>query len=365
MNEGQAARQSVAAGWRQVLPLMLLMGFGSVASEGYAQEPSLPTAPSAEKTAPNAPVSPAGSGTISGVVTDTDKAAVANAQVLLETAEPKAVLQTVAADASGAFQFLGVPAGSYVVKITAKGFSAWKIKDVLVLHDGENFDMPTVELGVEEITTTVNAITMEDLAEMQITAEEHQRILGILPNFYVSYVPNAAPLTRKQKFKLAFVVSRDPITFMTTGITAGIEQAQGDFSGYGSGVAGYASRFGATYGDRFGATMLGAAILPSLLHQDPRYFYKGTGSVVHRALYAISTVVICKGDNGKFQPNYSNVLGNLGAAGISSLYYPRSDQHSAQVTVDNTLIGIATGSFGTLFQEFLLKRFTHGTPPKP
>ena len=110
--------------------------------------------------------------------------------------------------------------------------------------------------------------------------------------------------------------------------------------------------------------MLGAAVLPSLLHQDPRYFYNGKGSVVHRALYAISTVVICKGDNGKWQPNYSNVLGNLGAAGISSLYYPLSDQHSAQVTVDNTLIGIGTGAFGTLFQEFLLRHFTHGAPPK-
>ena len=223
--------------------------------------------------------------------------------------------------------------------------------------------VPEVQLGVESINTTVNAITIEDLAEQQITTEEHQRILSVLPNFYVSYLPDAAPLTRKQKFKLAVVVSRDPVTFFTTGVTAGIEQWQGDFAGYGQGFAGYAQRYAATYGDKLSSTFLGAALLPSLLHQDPRYYYRGHGHVIVRALYAISTVAVCKGDNGHWQPNYSNVLGNLGAAGISTLYYPSSDQHSVQVTVTNTLLGVAEGAIGTLFQEFLLRHLTTGTPP--
>jgi hypothetical protein len=115
---------------------------------------------------------------------------------------------------------------------------------------------------------------MEDLAEQQISAEMKQRIIGVLPNFYVSYIPNAAPLTRKQKFKLALKVTVDPVTFFTTGVTAGIEQWQGDFSGYGQGFSGYAKRYGATYGDRVASTFFGAALLPSLLHQDPRYFYR-------------------------------------------------------------------------------------------
>ncbi len=218
-------------------------------------------------------------------------------------------------------------------------------------------------LGVESISSTVDAITQEDLAEQQISTEVKQRIIGVLPNFYVSYIPDAAPLTRKQKFKLAVKVSVDPVTFLTTGVTAGIEQWQGDFSGYGQGFSGYAQRYGATYGDRITSTFFGAALLPSLLHQDPRYFYRGRGHVVTRALYAISTVVICKGDNGHWQPNYSNVLGNLAAGGISSLYYPSSEKHDAQVTVDNILIGVGTGAIGTLFQEFLLKHLTHGVPP--
>jgi hypothetical protein len=309
--------------------------------------------------APNAPNVP---GAIGGTVTDTDRAAIPNAKVTLEEADSK-VTRTLISDSSGSFAFASVPPGSYIVRITAPGFSPWKIRDILILHEAEAITLPPVELGVEAINTTVDAISQEDLAEQQITAEEHQRILGILPNFFVSYVPHAAPLTPRQKFKLAFVVSTDPLTFLTTGVTAGIEQQQGDFSGYGFGFSGYAQRYAATYGDRLSATFLGAAVFPTLFHQDPRYFYRGHGRIVTRALYAISTTVICKGDNGHFQPNYSNVFGNLGAAFIASTYYPRSDHQSVQVTVSDTLLGVAEGAFGTLFQEFLLRHVTHGAPP--
>ncbi len=302
-------------------------------------------------------------GSIAGMVADTDNASIVGASVQLESRDTKTRVSATT-DASGTFRFAPVAAGSYVVTITAKGFAAWHIKDVLVVHESESVVLPQVQLGVEGITTDVNAITLEDLAEEQITAEEHQRILGILPNFYVSYVPHAAPLTRRQKFKLALVVSTDPVTFFTTGVTAGIEDWQGDFSGYGVGLSGYAERYAATYGDRLSSTFLGAALLPSLLHQDPRYFYRGHGKVITRALYAVSTTVVCKGDSGRWQPNFSNVLGNLGAAGISTLYYPESSRHSVQVTVDNTLLGVATGAFGTLFQEFLLKHVTRGVPGK-
>jgi Carboxypeptidase regulatory-like domain len=303
-------------------------------------------------------------GSVGGSIADTDAAAVVGAQVALQDTESNTT-HTATSDGTGAFRFDSVPEGRYIVRINATGFAAWTIKDVLLVLDGENVVIPPIQLGVEEINTTVNAITMEDVAERQITAEEHQRILGILPNFYVSYISNAAPLTRKQKFKLAIHVSADPVTYFTTGVASGIEQWQGDFAGYGQEFSGYAKRYAASYGDRLSSTFLGAALLPSLLHQDPRYYYRGHGHVVVRALYAVMTVAVCKGDNGHWQPNYSNVGGNLGAAFISSLYYPESDRHSVQVTVDNTLLGIAEGSFGTLFQEFLLHHFTHGTPTAP
>jgi hypothetical protein len=326
------------------------------ASNLRAQQPQI--SPIAEF--PDAP----GISVLSGTVTDTDEAIIPNAHITLEDTATKAT-RTTQSDGTGAFSFLAVSPGKYVVQITAAKFASWKVEDVII-RPGENVFLPPILLGVESISSTVDAITQEDLAEQQISAEVKQRIIGVLPNFYVSYLPNAAPLTRKQKFKLAMKISVDPVTFLTTGVTAGIEQSQNDFSGYGEGFGGYARRYGATYGDRLTSTFFGAALLPSLFHQDPRYFYKGKGRIINRALYAVSTVVICKGDNGHWQPNYSNVLGNLAAGGISSLYYPNSERHDAQVTVDNILIGVGTGAIGTLLQEFLLKHLTHGAPsPAP
>jgi len=331
---------------RSLLTLLLLIA---------GVPPTLAQQPAAQL--PNAP----GVAALSGTVTDTDGAAIPAARVTLEIPETKVVLLATTTDSGGSFTLTPVVPGTYRIRIKAAGFSAWKVEDIAV-PAGQTVTLPVVELGVEAIDSVVDAITVEDLAEQQITSEEHQRILGVLPNFYVSYLRNAAPLTRRQKFKLALVVSRDPLTFFTTGVNAGIEQAEGDFAGYGQGFSGYAQRYAAGYGDHLSATFLGSALFPSLFHQDPRYFYNGHGSVIHRALYAISTVVICKGDNGHWQPNYSNVLGNIGSGAISSLYYPNSAKHDLQTSADNIFIGIAEGSFGTLFQEFLLKHLTHGVP---
>lgn len=209
------------------------------------------------------------------------------------------------------------------------------------------------------MNTDVNVVlSRHDLAEEQLKVQEKQRILGVFPNFYVSYVWNAVPLTPKQKFKLALRNSIDPATIVLAAGAAGIEQWQDGFSGYGQGSKGYFKRFGASYADGVIGTMIGGAILPSILHQDPRYFYKGTGSIRSRALYAISTVVICKGDNGHWQPNYSSVLGNLATAGISNIYYPSSNRNGAGVTIDNSLIGTATGAIDALLQEFVLRKIS-------
>src|SRR5262249_50099200 len=155
-----------------------------------------------------------------------------------------------------------------------------------------------------------------EIAEEQLKEQEKQRVLGVIPNFYVSYVPDAAPLTPKQKFGLAWKTSIDPVSFGITAAIAGGQQADNDFRRYGQGAQGYAKRFGAAYANLVSSTFIGGAILPSLLKQDPRYFYKGTGTKRSRFFYAVANSVICKGDNGRWQPNYSGVLGGLAAGGI-------------------------------------------------
>jgi hypothetical protein len=177
------------------------------------------------------------------------------------------------------------------------------------------------------------------------------------------------PLAPKQKFELAWKTIVDPVTFGVTGVIAGIQQAQNDFSGYGQGAEGYGKRYGASYADAVTGTIIGSAILPSLLKQDPRYFYKGTGSKRSRILYAIANSVICKGDNGHWQANYSGILGSLASGGISNLYYPAKNRDGAELTFENTLIGIGETAAVNLLQEFVVRRLTpnasHHEPVDP
>jgi hypothetical protein len=188
-------------------------------------------------------------------------------------------------------------------------------------------------------------------AAEQLKQQEHQRILGVIPNFNTSFIHNAAPLSPKQKFQLALKSSTDPVVFAVAAIDAGYSQLTNQFPGYHQGMEGYAKRLGASYADTADGALWGNALLPVMLHQDPRYFRLGTGTIKHRLLYAIATTVMCKGDNGKWQPNYSNVMGNLIAGGISNVYYPSSDR-GVGLTFQRAFTVTAEGALGAILVEF-------------
>jgi hypothetical protein len=190
-----------------------------------------------------------------------------------------------------------------------------------------------------------------EIAEEQLQQQKRQRMFGIFPNFNASYVSNPAPLSSSQKFRLAFRGAIDPMTFGVSAIDAATSQMSDRFHDYGQGMQGYAKRFGASYADSFNGTMLAGGVFPSLLHQDPRYFRKGTGSFMPRVFYAMSTTFRAKSDKGKWMPNYSNILGNLAAGGISNLYYPASDRGAA-LTVQRAFVVTAEGAIGSIFVEF-------------
>jgi hypothetical protein len=149
---------------------------------------------------------------------------------------------------------------------------------------------------------------------------------------------------------------------VAAGSFAAMQQAGNSLSGYGQGAQGYAKRFGANYADLFIGTFLGGAVYPALFKQDPRYFYKGTGTVRSRALYALANAIVCKGDNGRWQLDYSGILGSLTAGGISNLYYPSSDHNNMRLTFQNTGISIAGSAITNLLQEFLVPKMTPRIP---
>jgi len=295
-------------------------------------------------------------GSISGTVVDQSGAVVAGAQVKL-TGENRRPIADAISGSDGQFSLTNVAPGPFQLTITAAGFATQTSSGTL--HAGENYILPGFALAVATAVTDVEVgVSQTEVATEQLKVEEKQRVLGVLPNFYVSYIPNAAPLDAKQKFKLAARTVVDPFTFVFVAGAAGVEQAQNHFRGYGQGAQGYAKRFGAGYADTVAGTFVGSAILPALLKQDPRYFYKGTGSTPSRLAYAIANAVICKGDNRRWQVNYSNILGNMAAGGISNLYYPAQDRDGAGLTFENAAIGIGASAIANVFQEFVIRKLT-------
>jgi hypothetical protein len=299
-------------------------------------------------------------GAIGGAVKDPSGAAVPGAAVTLENAATNMRRASVS-EGDGRFHFAALEPGTYSVAIVANGFAFWASGSV-TLDAGESYEIPLVMLQIASASETVDVTpSRHDIAEEQLKTEEKQRLNGIFPNFKVTYDPNAAPLSAGQKFQLAWATTIDPATILLTGAIAGYEQGRNNIRGYGQGSVGYAKRFGANYADVFTSEMIGTAALPALLHQDPRYFYRGTGNRLSRALSAIANTVICKGDNGHWQPDYSGVIGNVASAGLSNLYYPPSSR-GAQLTISNTLLGFGFVAVGNLYQEFVARELTPSAP---
>jgi hypothetical protein len=284
---------------------------------------------------------------------------VTGARVTLE-AEPGSAAQEVVTGEDGQYNFSNASPGAIYVTINSAGFAEQKFS--ATLHAGENLAAPQVTLSIAAVITEVRVTpSIVEIAQEQIKQQEKQRALGLVPNFYVTYVHDAAPLTAKQKYELAWKTIIDPVNFGIIGVVAGIQQQQGSFSGYGPGGQGYAKRYGAAFASDALDTVIGSAVLPSLLKQDPRYFYKGTGSKRSRLLYAMANAVICKGDNGRWQPNYSSVLGGIAAGGISNLYYPAKDRNGVGLTFENALLGTVGTAATNILQEFLIRKLTPNT----
>lgn len=314
-------------------------------AEQSKRKTSLPEAPAAQ------------TGTVSGTITDPDGDIIPGASVQLDGAS-RSDRQTRTANDSAFFQFAGLKPGvSYHITVSSPGFENWT-SPTFTVSAGQFLDMTGIVLKLSGGTSSVTVYSStEQIATQQVIIEEQQRILGIVPNFYVVYdSKDAVPLTTKLKFKMALRVSVDPISIVGAGFLAGIYQAA-DTPDYQQGAKGYGQRFGAVYTDGVTDIMFGGAILPSLLHQDPRYFYQGTGTIKSRMLHALSNPFICRGDNGKSQINFSSMGGDLISASISNAYYPASNR-GADFVFSNFAISTAEREVSSLLQEFLIRKLT-------
>jgi len=295
-------------------------------------------------------------GTIIGTVTDVRDDIVPGATVVLEgsTSDDQ---RTIVANENGFFTLDNVKPGiPYHITVRQAGFANWT-SPVITLTPGQYLELTDVKLKLAVAVTTVAVVpNSEQLATEQVEVEEKQRVLGIIPNFYVVYDKNAVPLTTKLKFRLALRTTTDPITFVGVAFISAIDQAA-DTPSYQQGLKGYGQRFGANYANGLTDIIIGGAVLPSILHQDPRYFYQGTGTNKSRTIHALSTPFICKGDNGRWQPNFSSLGGYLASGAIAETYYPEKDRGPGLV-FGTMGIDIAANMANGLIQEFLLRKLT-------
>jgi len=300
-------------------------------------------------------------GSIVGTVSDATGDTIAAARVALKGVDPNDY-RVAATNNNGFFEFHDVKPGiPFHVTVSAERFAEWT-SPVVTIEPNQYKILTDIKLRLAMVRTTVDVTpNVEEIATEQVKAEEKQRIFGIIPNFYVVYEPNPVPLTPKLKFRLALKVTIDPATLIGNGIVAGAQQA-GDTPNFGQGALGFAKRYGTNTADGFTDIMIGGAILPSLLHQDPRYFYQGKGSSKSRIRHALANPFVCKGDNGKWQPNYSSIGGDLASSAISNTYYPKAERGAA-LMFKNLGIGTAERMAASLAQEFVLNRFTHKPDP--
>jgi hypothetical protein len=358
----KAARLCLHAVFASASLLLCMVPASALAQQQTAERGitsrSLPDAPlphtgpqiSAEQTPP-----PEGSASVAGTVLDVSGAAVPGANVSLIHGDGTQLL-TMVSEANGEFNFTKIPAGSYLVTVNAYGFAPFASAEFAVAGQ-QDYEVPDVSLSIAPANMEVTVRPTDLIAAEQIRAEEKQRLVGIVPNFFTSYIHDAAPLNWKQKFSLTARSAFDPVVYIGVGFGAGIEQATNAYPGYGQGAAGYGKRYAATFLDGRTSDFLTNAVFPALFHQDPRYYYQGSGSFKSRLMHAVGSVFAARSDAGRTVPNSSYLLGDLSAAALSNLYYPQATR-GANLVFTNAAVGLAGRVGMNLFREFLSKRLT-------
>jgi hypothetical protein len=324
------------------LTVLILSLAPAAIAQSSAVSPSLPAAPTPQSAAQ-----------ILGTLRTPSDTPVAEATITLV---PRGKLdeRTTLSAADGSFTFTPVPPGDYRITVIAAGLDVYTSPEFAVRPE-ESVTLPAIALEVSTATTVNVVASPEQIAVAQIHEEEKQRVLGVFQNFYTSFIWDAKPMPVKQKFTMAFRSMIDPPQFLIAAGIAGAEQYNGTYPGYGPGIEGYGKRYGARLADATTARIIGSAILPSLLHQDPRYFYQGSGSIPSRTLHAMSFTFIARGDNGKNQLNYSHLLGSLAAAGISNVYHPAGSRGVGD-TMQTFGVDLAANIIGNVVREFVLRR---------
>ena len=355
---------------RCLVIFLFLYGLSLKAAESQQMGSAAPDASSTAVPAAVTPAAPdvatpaapdADPGHITGTVLDNYGDVVVGATVVLDDGTVTDQ-KSVDSDDNGVFQFGGIKPGvTYHVTVHGRGFQDWT-SQAIVVKPGEFFTVTGIQLKISAVADSVTVYANNaQIATEQVQVAYQQKVLGFIPNYWVVYQPPngqaIVPIPVKLKFQISLKFEINPIAFAGAAFLAAVDQAANSSPNYPQGWKGYAQRFGANYADGFTDILFGGAVLPSVLHQDPRYYYQGTGTKRSRLMHALSFPFICKGDNGNRQPNYSSMGGDLISASLSNLYYPDKDR-GVGLVFRNFAVGTGVRSISTVLQEFVLRKLT-------
>ncbi|MCU1337139.1 MAG: hypothetical protein JWO19_2720 [Bryobacterales bacterium] len=185
----------------------------------------------------------------------------------------------------------------------------------------------------------------------EIPSSPNSRVLGVLPNYRtVDDASTFEPLTVRRKFYIGYKDSTDyPIFFLAAGL-AGLAQLTDEHAAFRQGLKGYGKRLGGSVGDQVIGNLLTESVLPSLLHEDPRYFRRGHGGIWSRTGYAASRVLVARNDHGNWTFNFAEVGGNAIGAAIANAYYP--GERNWGDNVQRFSSQMATDAFSQILKEF-------------
>ena len=178
-----------------------------------------------------------------------------------------------------------------------------------------------------------------------------KRVFGVLPNYRTASAEmEGGSITAKQKLTIAAKDSFDYPLVILAGMFAGLDQLTDSNPSFGQGAEGYGHRLGTWYLDESIGNMMTEGVFPAILHQDPRYFRKDSGSMKSRIRYAASRVIITDKDGGRKQFNYSEWLGNSTGVAISQIYHP--DNRTATDATVLLLEQVGTDAISQVLKEF-------------
>jgi hypothetical protein len=206
-------------------------------------------------------------------------------------------------------------------------------------------------------TSASAALPDAPLPALQVQTPDYEgkqtkRILGIVPNFRsVSVDEKLPPISAHEKFKLTLEDSFDYSSFIYVGILAGISQAEGSYPEFHTGAPAYARYYWHNFADDLNGNLMTEFVLPVATKEDPRYYTLGRGGILRRSGYSISRLFITRTDSGGASPNFSEIVGNGAAAGISGLYYP-SQERTWTKTGQRWVTQVGLDGFSDLIKEF-------------